>query len=99
MHAGQKLLAWRKSKGLTQRKAAIAFGVTQPTWQGYEDGKPPATKLLQRLIEMTDGAVSLADYAESDEELAKRRAQREARTVRASKDESGTDVAAHEKAG
>lgn len=65
-------------------------GVSQPTWQGYENGAPPATTRLQRIIELTEGAVTVADYAESDEEVAKRKAQRAARTVHAA--ESGTSL-------
>lgn len=90
MNAGQKLLAWRKRAGLTQFKAAKAAGISQPTWQGYEAGtKVPSVSTLQRLIDLTDGAVSLADYAESEESAAVKRAQRAARTVRAT-DSSAT---------
>lgn len=96
MNAGQKLLAWRKRAGLTQRQAAKLACVSQPTWLEYENGRAPETKRMARIIELTEGAVTLADYAESEEDIAKRKAQREARTVRSA--ESGTDVDAAAKA-
>lgn len=88
MTRGQKLVAWRLAKGWTQRKAADEVGTDQPTWHGMENGSIPRDgALMLRLQELTEGAVTVADFTESDEERALRAARREARTAK--KDESG----------
>lgn len=97
MTRGQKLVAWRLAKGWTQRRAAEEAGTNQPTWHGLENGSIPRDgKLMERVEEMTDGAVTVSDFTESDEERALRMARREARTAKP--DESGTDVDAAAKA-
>jgi transcriptional regulator with XRE-family HTH domain len=99
MTAGDKLVAWRMKRGLTQRQAAELVGVEQPTWHGYENGKAPRAPTLQRIIQATDGAVTAEDYAETDEARAIRQARRAARTA-PKKDESGTSLdAAAKRAG
>lgn len=91
MTRGQKLVAWRLAKGLTQRKAAEEAGTDQPTWHGMENGSIPRDgALMLRIQEMTDGAVTVADFTETDEERAMRAARREARTAKAP--ESGTTL-------
>lgn len=88
MTRGQKLVAWRLAKGWTQRKAAEEAGTNQPTWQGLEDDAIPRDgKLMKRIEELTDGAITVEDFTLSDEEKAIRAARRAARTAKA--DESG----------
>lgn len=81
MDVGTKLVEWRRKNGITQRAAAKLLGVEQPTWHGYENGKTPSARKLSRLIEITGGAVSAADFAESDEDLALAKTRRKTRTV------------------
>lgn len=93
MTRGQRLVAWRLAKGWTQRKAAEEAGTNQPTWQGLEDDAIPRDgKLMKRIEELTDGAISVEDFTLSDEEKAIRAARRQARTAKS--EESGTDVTA-----
>lgn len=76
------MVAWRKSRGLNQRDAAKLAGIKQPTWHGYENGKVPSARKLSRIIDVTEGAVTAADYYETAEESAIRAARRAQRTVR-----------------
>lgn len=36
----EKLSAWRKRRGLSQRNAALVLGVNKRTLQGWEIGRP-----------------------------------------------------------
>jgi transcriptional regulator with XRE-family HTH domain len=80
MRAGEKLRAWRKSKGLNQTQAAQAVGVLQGSWSAWEFGtKRPSVEMLVRLEAITKGSrfrVKVADWVETEEERDARRARK-----------------------
>lgn len=86
-------MKWRHANGLTQREAARRAGLSQPAWQAYESGGLPKTPAALSIERLTDGAVSVTDWAESEEERAVRRARAASRRVpRKRAEESGTDL-------
>lgn len=82
MNAAQKLLEWRKGRNLSQREAAELAGLTKAAWQAYEAGASPKATAIDAIQKITDGAVSLSDWIESEETKAVRRAKASARRVR-----------------
>ena len=66
MTPGQKLIAWRKRRKLSQRDAAELVGVSQPSWQAYEAGGVPRTTVASTIERVTDGAVLVADWSERE---------------------------------
>lgn len=73
MSAAEKLGAWRKSRELSQREAAKMAGISQAAWQALEAGtiKRLGLDVAARIVEVTDGAVALADLV-ADASLAER---------------------------
>lgn len=56
------LREWRTSKGLSQAEAGALCGWDQARWSRYENGaQKPTGANLQRLLQVTEGAVSLAE--------------------------------------
>jgi transcriptional regulator with XRE-family HTH domain len=98
--SGQKLLAWRLTKGLTQKQASKLAQIDQASWHQYENGRIPRdVAVISRLVKLTKGstnALKLEDFSETAEERTRRRVRIEARTAR--KDESGTSLEASSKA-
>lgn len=90
MTANEKLLAWRKKKGLTQREAAALTGVSQPAWQAYENSGIPKTPAATAIERVTDGFVSVNDWVESEETRAVRRARAASKRVRSRKGTSAS---------
>ena len=89
MRAAQKLLEWRKARGLSQRAAATQAGLTQNQWQSYEAGGSPRAAAMAALVKLTGGFVTLSDWLESDEERAVRRARFASKRVRKPKTGTG----------
>lgn len=58
---GERLEVWRRKRGLSQRQAAELAGVTQPAWCNYERDQvvPRDLALVQRLVSLTSGSVTL----------------------------------------
>lgn len=81
MHVSKRLLQWRLDRGLSQRSAAKSAGITQPAWQKYEDGKArPGLRSAHSIERITGGAILASEWAETDEEVALRRARTRAHT-------------------
>lgn len=99
--SGQKLLAWRLAKRLTQKQASRLAQIDQASWHQYENGRIPRdVAVIARLVKLTRGtvnAIKLEDFSETDEERTRRRARIESRTAR--KDESGTTLGVTKAAG
>lgn len=63
--ATRLLKQWRTREGLTQSSAAEKFGVSQPSYSDYENGrKTPRTKLALHIARVTDGAVPVASWGD-----------------------------------
>jgi transcriptional regulator with XRE-family HTH domain len=92
--SGRKLLAWRMSRRMTQKDAAKLADIDQASWHQYENGRIPRdVAVIGRLIKVTrktPHALGLEDFAETDDEKARRKAR--ANVANARKDESGSDV-------
>lgn len=79
MHVSKRLLHWRLSRGISQRDAAKLADVTQSAWQRYEDGKSrPKQRAADAIERLTVGAIRSTEWAETDEEVALRRARTKA---------------------
>ena len=77
MHVSKRLLQWRlrQAPSLSQAKAAAAAGVTQSSWQKYENGLArPKPRGAQGIEALTESEIRIADWAETDEEVAMRKA-------------------------
>lgn len=94
MTAGQKLLAWRKKLGLSQREAAARAGLTKAAWQSYEAGSSPKAPAIGSIQRVTDGEVSLSDWAETEEQKVVRRARANAHRVRSGRPKKADDSGA-----
>jgi transcriptional regulator with XRE-family HTH domain len=81
MNAGEKLLKWRHEQGLSQKQAAEKAGLSQPAWQAYESGGLPRTPAASTIERITDGAVKVSDWEESELKRAERRARSKAKRV------------------
>lgn len=81
MTPGEKLVEWRHARGLSQRAAAKLAGLSGAAWQAYESGGLPKTPAAVTIERITDGAVKVLDWAESEEERAVRRARAKAKRV------------------
>jgi transcriptional regulator with XRE-family HTH domain len=57
-----KLAEWRKAKNLKLSDAADLVGVTAVAFGRYERGRVPDPGRLQKIIEVTDGAVTANDF-------------------------------------
>jgi transcriptional regulator with XRE-family HTH domain len=65
MTAPDALRDWRKKAGLTQAQACVKVKVTGPTWCHWENGiKEPKLDRAEDLEKLTDGAVTMAMWAE-----------------------------------
>lgn len=74
-------MTWRHERGLSQREAAKLAGLSQPAWQAYENGGLPKTPAAVSIERITDGAVRVVDWTESEEVRAVRRARAKTRRV------------------
>ena len=75
MHVSKRLLHWRLGRGISQRDAAKLADVTQSAWQRYEDGKSrPKQRSADAIERLTEGSIRASEWAETDEEVAVRRA-------------------------
>lgn len=58
------LFDWRMKQGLTQVACAARVGVDQGLWSKWERGvSKPTIPYAEKIIKVTDGAVSLSDLA------------------------------------
>lgn len=65
MSAPEELKKWRESLDLSQAQAAERASVTAPTWCDWEQGKKsPTVDRAEDLERVTDGAVTVAMWAE-----------------------------------
>lgn len=64
MKVGEKVKSWRLERGLSQRDAAKAAGISQAAWQAIETGRTPRIGLdvAERVVTVTQGVVVLADF-------------------------------------
>lgn len=61
----ERLVGWRKGKGLTQFCAAQLFRVSQAALSEYENGhKSPGVQVALRIAEATAGEVPVEAWAE-----------------------------------
>lgn len=68
MKAPKRLKAWRVLAGLTQCDAAARAGVSQTAWNHWEAGKKkPDVDNAVELEKLTEGAVSVQDWADPRE--------------------------------
>lgn len=77
MHVKHRLVAWRKSKGLSQRAAARLAGLSHVAWQSYEDdtiASCPGVNAALAIAKVTEEEIAVADWAEADTAKAMRRA-------------------------
>jgi len=84
MHVKQRLVEWRKAKGLTQRAAAALAGVSQAAWNSYEDdqsGSCPGITAALDIARVTEGAVPVEEWREADSAKAVRRARAASKRV------------------
>lgn len=66
MSAAEKLSAWRIAKNHTQAAAAKLVGVSAATWCDWENAKKiPRVDRAEDIERITDGAVTVADWASS----------------------------------
>ncbi len=99
MTPGEKLVRWRRENGMTQRAAAKLAGLSHATWHAYESGGLPRTPAAVAIERVTNGAVAVGDWVESEEDRAVRRARAASKRVRTATPESTTtlpDDDAHE---
>jgi transcriptional regulator with XRE-family HTH domain len=70
------LKAWRQARTLTDRQAGAQIGVTRIAWRRYENGRRPEPEILDRIVIVTDGAVTANDWLgkEAADVVAKRHA-------------------------
>lgn len=91
MSTGGKLRAWRERSGLSQDQCAKRIGTGQRTWGQWElEESTPEVDYAAELEKMTDGAVTVLDWARS-----RRKQRKKSRAARAKvAAESSTDLAA-----
>ena len=53
---------YRTSQGLTLKAFGELIGVAKMTAWRYENGDAPAPKVMQRILEVTDGAIDVRTY-------------------------------------
>lgn len=85
MHVKQRLVEWRKKRGLSQREAARLARVSQASWNAYEDDEStscPGVNAALSIEEVTDGEVRVADWREADSVKAVRKARAASKRVR-----------------
>ncbi len=77
MHVKQRLVAWRKRRGISQRAAARSAGLSHVAWQSYEDETStscPGINAASAIAEVTKGEIAVEDWREVDMAKAVRRA-------------------------
>ena len=58
-----KLIEWRTAQGLTQAEVAKLIAVAAPTISSWEcGGKKPGAKSVQRIFDISNGAVTPNDF-------------------------------------
>lgn len=58
-----KLATWRKLKGLSQADLAETLGLSnRVSVARYEGGRKPDAEVLQKIIDVTEGAVTANDW-------------------------------------
>lgn len=62
----EELKQWRESLGLSQRAAAIALGVTLPTYQAWERGANLQTKKPLSPTIMRRAAMHVKEFTENN---------------------------------
>lgn len=66
MENTERLKAWRESRSLTQKEAALLVGVSQPNFSEWEAGIiKPGLRFALALEKMTKGAVPAAGWVEA----------------------------------
>jgi DNA-binding XRE family transcriptional regulator len=71
MPKGSQLLrTWRAAKGLTQTAAAALVPASAAAWCEWETGAIPKLKVAFRIEEITDGAVPVSAWNETEERAA-----------------------------
>lgn len=81
MTPDEKLLEWRQNNGLSQEAAGKKAGLTKAAWQSYESGTIPKTPAAVAIERVTDGAVKVSDWMESEVKRAERRARSKMKRV------------------
>jgi DNA-binding XRE family transcriptional regulator len=84
MHVKQRLVQWRKERGLSQRDAARLAGVSQAAWNSYEDDNSsscPGINAALEIARVTEGRIPVEDWRESDIARAVRRTRAAAKRV------------------
>lgn len=62
------LVEWRKQQHLTQKELAARLGVAQPQIAKWEKGThSPTLESAQKILEISNGAVTLADLVRTAE--------------------------------
>lgn len=84
MHVSKRLMEWRLAAGLNQRQAAELAKVTQAAWSKYENGHArPKQRAADNIERLTKKRIRASDWAETDEERARRLERTRAHTVSA----------------
>lgn len=84
MNVKQRLVAWRKGRGLSQRAAAKLAGISHVAWQSYEAEETascPGINAALLIADVTGGEISVEDWREADVVKAIRRARAAAKRV------------------
>lgn len=82
MRTNEKLLRWRLGMKLSQREAAARANLSQPAWQSYEAGRcRPNYDSAEKIQRVTKGRIKIAEWRETDEDRAVRRARAASRRV------------------
>jgi transcriptional regulator with XRE-family HTH domain len=68
-----KLKTWRRARRLSQEALGAQLGVSAVAIGRYEMGRVPEAAVLQKLIDLTGGAITANDFFElpNDEEAAR----------------------------
>jgi transcriptional regulator with XRE-family HTH domain len=65
-----KLRQWREGQRLSQAEAGDKVGVSAVAWGRYERGRVPEPEVLQKIITVTQGAVTANDWFDIPREKA-----------------------------
>lgn len=63
MTVGDKLKRWRQASGLTLDTMASQYGIHRTQLSEYENGKRPGLLMAFKIEKMTDGAITMQDWA------------------------------------
>jgi transcriptional regulator with XRE-family HTH domain len=58
----RKLKTWRRTRRLSQEALGALLGVTAVAVGRYETGRVPEAAVLQKLIDLTEGAITANDF-------------------------------------